>query len=138
LTDVLAHDNGMREGVGRLHAEQAARAQRLAATVHAPADPLGAWGPLRVGDGLWLIPAAGAGRRLKLRVRRAKAAVTACVFTPAGIAVSGWIRGSTVGAAAVLACGGEERLLSFPARLWRWTDGGVRFEAENGRASWRE
>ncbi|SDQ85242.1 glycosyltransferase family 2 protein [Thermostaphylospora chromogena] len=129
LTDVLAHGDGMREGVWRLHAELAARGLRLAATVHAPADPLGAWGPLRVGDGLWLIPAAGAGRRLKLRVRRAKAAVTACVFTPAGIAVSGWIRGSTVGEAAVLARGGEERLLSFPARLWRGTDGGVRFEA---------
>lgn len=134
LTEILAHAPDLRDGLWQLHAEVDARGLGVSATAHAPAvDAVYARGPLRIGDGRWLIPGVGAGRRFKLRVRQARAAITACSFGQGGLTVSGWSiaePGAGKDAAVIATCRGEEeRVLSFPASLRETSRGVLRFEA---------
>ncbi|GAA5071277.1 CDP-glycerol glycerophosphotransferase [Thermocatellispora tengchongensis] len=116
------------EGLWQLHAELQARGLRLAASLKGQVgDEIYALGPLRIGDGLWLIPSIGPGRRFRLKVRQAKAAVTACAIESGRLVISGWARGPAADAATITASGSD--LMAFPARMRDDGAGGATFTA---------
>ncbi|MDF5751403.1 glycosyltransferase [Spongiactinospora sp. TRM90649] len=122
------------EGTWQIRAELAGRGLDLETGVAAPAaDPLFGQGPLRIGDGLWIIPAVGNHRRLRLRVRCARAAVTRCVPQGAGLRISGWARANLPPPAEVAVVPQDETAagVAFPAELDGSRAGGVsRFTAD--------